>query len=282
MSFQNITVVITSFKSREKIFNLLNSIDGRVKVIVIENSNDADLKKDIENKYNNVECILSSKNLGYAKGNNLGLTKVKTKYALIVNPDAELGQNTFKNFFISAEKNPEFTIISPLVQEKKDIEKYYNLKNDKLIEVENVKGFAMFLNLKKFDDIGFFDDNFFIYFEEIDLCKRLRKKDKKLFLDPSILISHIGGSSHDNEINFEMEVSRNWHWMWSSFYFYKKHYGYFFALLKMSRKLFSAFIKSTFYYLLKNTKKNKIYFSRLSGLISSILMKKSWYRPKID
>ncbi|RPG97029.1 MAG: glycosyltransferase [Candidatus Pelagibacter sp. TMED165] len=282
MSFQNITVVITSFKSREKIFNLLNSIDGRVKVIVIENSNDADLKKDIENKYNNVECILSSKNLGYAKGNNLGLTKVKTKYALIVNPDAELGQNTFKNFFISAEKNPEFTIISPLVQEKKDIEKYYNLKNDKLIEVENVKGFAMFLNLKKFDDIGFFDDNFFIYFEEIDLCKRLRKKDKKLFLDPSILISHIGGSSHDNEINFEMEVSRNWHWMWSSFYFYKKHYGYFFALLKMSRKLFSAFIKSTFYYLLKNTKKNKIYFSRLSGLMSSILMKKSWYRPKID
>ena len=282
MSFQNITVVITSFKSREKIFNLLNSIDGRVKVIVIENSNDADLKKDIENKYNNVECILSSKNLGYAKGNNLGLTKVKTKYALIVNPDAELGQNTFKNFFISAEKNPEFTIISPLVQEKKDIEKYYNLKNDKLIEVENVKGFAMFLNLKKFDDIGFFDDNFFIYFEEIDLCKRLRKKDKKLFLDPSILISHIGGSSHDNEINFEMEVSRNWHWMWSSFYFYKKHYGYFFALLKMSRKLFSAFIKSTFYYLLKNTKKNKIYFSRLSGLMSSILMKKSWYRPKIN
>ena len=255
MSFQNITVVITSFKSREKIFNLLNSIDGSVIVIVIENSNDADLKKDIENKYNNVECILSSKNLGYAKGNNLGLTKVKTKYALIVNPDAELGQNTFKNFFISAEKNPEFTIISPLVQEKKDIEKYYNLKNDKLIEVENVKGFAMFLNLKKFDDIGFFDDNFFIYFEEIDLCKRLRKKDKKLFLDPSILISHIGGSSHDNEINFEMEVSRNWHWMWSSFYFYKKHYGYFFALLKMSRKLFSAFIKSTFYYLLKNTKK---------------------------
>tara|TARA_B100001057_G_scaffold400893_1_gene412251 strand:- start:961 stop:1809 length:849 start_codon:yes stop_codon:yes gene_type:complete len=282
MSFQNITVVITSFKSREKIFNLLNSIDDRVKVIVIENSNDADLKKDIENKYNNVKCILSSKNLGYAKGNNLGLTKVKTKYALIVNPDAELGQNTFKNFFISAEKNPEFTIISPLVQEKKDIEKYYNLKNDKLIEVENVKGFAMFLNLKKFDDIGFFDDNFFIYFEEIDLCKRLRKKDKKLFLDPSILISHIGGSSHDNEINFEMEVSRNWHWMWSSFYFYKKHYGYFFALLKMSRKLFSAFIKSTFYYLLKNTKKNKIYFSRLSGLMSSILMKKSWYRPKID
>ena len=282
MSFQNITVVITSFKSRGKIFNLLDSIDDRVKVIVIENSNDKGLKQDIENKYKNIECILSSQNLGYAKGNNLGLSKVKTKFALIVNPDAELSKNTLENFLLSAEKNPEFTIISPLIQEKKDINKYYNLKNNKLIEVENVKGFAMFLNLSQFDDIGFFDDNFFIYFEEIDLCKRLRKKDKKLYLDPNISISHIGGSSHDKEINFKMEVSRNWHWMWSSFYFYKKHYGYFFALLKMSRKFLSALIKSIFYYLIKNSEKNKIYFSRLSGLTSSILMKKSWYRPKID
>ena len=107
MSFQNITVVITSFKSRGKIFNLLDSIDDRVKVIVIENSNDKGLKQDIENKYKNIECILSSQNLGYAKGNNLGLSKVKTKFALIVNPDAELSKNTLENFLLSAEKNPE-------------------------------------------------------------------------------------------------------------------------------------------------------------------------------
>ena len=44
-----------------------------------------------------------------------------------------------------------------------------------LISVDNVKGFAMFLNMEEFKDIGFFDKNFFIYFEEIDLCKRLKK-----------------------------------------------------------------------------------------------------------
>jgi len=51
--------------------------------------------------------------------------------------------------------------------------------NKNPIEIENVKGFAMFLNIDQFKDIGFFDDNFFIYFEEIDLCRRLRKMKKK-------------------------------------------------------------------------------------------------------
>ena len=279
MSKNDLTIIINTFNSDEKIFSCLDSINCEFKILIIENSSNKEFKETIEKKYPNVDCELTGFNLGYANGNNLGLSKVKTKFALILNPDTKIEKDSLDNFLLTAEKYPEFAIIGPAIQEEGILS---NEVSKKIIEVNNVKGFAMFLNIHQFKEIGFFDDNFFIYFEEIDLCKRLRKKDKKLFLDPSILISHIGGSSHDNEINFEMEVSRNWHWMWSSFYFYKKHYGYFFALLKMSRKLFSAFIKSTFYYLLKNTKKNKIYFSRLSGLMSSILMKKSWYRPKID
>ena len=75
----------------------------------------------------------------------------------------------------------------------------------------------MFLNLKQFEEIGFFDENFFIYLEEIDLCKRLRKNNKKIYLDKKVLVNHLGGSSHNKKIDFEMELSRNWHWMWSIF-----------------------------------------------------------------
>ena len=56
----------------------------------------------------------------------------------------------------------------------------------------------MFLNIKEFKDIGFFDKNFFIYLEEIDLCKRLKKGGKKIYLDKNIIIHHLGGKSTIN------------------------------------------------------------------------------------
>ena len=83
----------------------------------------------------------------------------------------------------------------------------------------------MFLNMKNLKQINFFDDNFFLYFEEIDLCRRLKKNNSKIFIDPTIKVSHLGGTSHNSEIEKPMELSRNWHWMWSTFYFHKKHYG---------------------------------------------------------
>jgi len=139
----------------------------------------------------------------------------------------------------------------------------------------------MFLNLQQFQSIGFFDENFFIYFEEIDLCRRLKNNNKKIFLDSGIEIEHIGGSSHDKKINHEMELSRNWHWMWSTFYYHKKYKGFLFALSKVILKLFSSSLKIIYYSIIKNQYKKNIYFHRFSGLVNSIMGKKSWYRPKI-
>ena len=105
MTYHDITVVITTFRSEIKIISCLESINSELQVIVVENSNNTDFKKNIENKFRNVKCILSGENLGYAKGNNLGLSKVKTKYALIINPDAVLEKNAINNFLITANKN---------------------------------------------------------------------------------------------------------------------------------------------------------------------------------
>ena len=280
MNNSKITVVVNTFKSEDKIHNCLESIDVNFKVIVIENSKNAILKNELERKYSNVECILAGENLGYAKGNNLGLAMVKSKFALILNPDAVLESNTLNNFLKTTNEINNFAIIGPAKQDEFSTEDKNKDKED-LFEVNKLKGFAMFLNLEQFDDIGFFDHNFFIYLEEIDLCKRLRQKNKKIYLDKSIKVQHLGGSSHNNLINFEMELSRNWHWMWSTFYYNKKHYGYFNSLVKVSGKLFSSIIKIIFFTLIFNKKKRKIYFQRFSGLLHSIIGNKSWYRPKI-
>ena len=276
----NITIVINTFKSEDKIFNCLDSIKAFCKVIIIENSNNLDLKKKLENKYSYVECFLTGENLGYANGNNYGLTKVKSKYALILNPDTTLESQTLKNFLNTAKKFKDFSIIGPA---KQDEHNNYDLhaQKDEVFEVDYCKGFAMFLNLEQFREIGFFDSNIFIYLEEIDLCRRLKQKQKKIYLDKKIKINHLGGSSHNKSINFEMELSRNWHWMWSTFYFNKKHFGFFFSLLKVSKKFFSSFIKMIYFSIIFKEKERRIYYQRVSGLFNSIIGKKSWYRPKI-
>ena len=279
MKHKDLTIVITSFRSDTKINDCLNSIDKEIEVVLIENSDRLEFKKKIEENYSNVQCTLAGSNLGYAKGNNLGLSKVKTNYALILNPDSILSKKAINNFFLTIDKlNNNFAIIGPGL----DNEKFINFKkrNINLYEANFVKGFAMFLKISEFKEIGFFDENIFIYLEEIDLCKRLKKKNKKIYIDTSIEIFHKGGSSHDEVVSFEMELSRNWHWMWSKFYFNKKYRGFFISLINSLPNFISSLFKFLIYKIV-NTKKSKIYYYRLSGTFNSIIGKKSWYRPKI-
>ena len=281
MSIKDITIVIASFKSEKKIKNCLNSIDKQAKVLVIENSNNLSFKENLEKEFSNVECVLAGANIGYGSANNIGLKKVKTKYALILNPDATLHPSSLENFIKATEKIYDFAIMAPYIQEEKDkFDKKNDLKNISPVEVGNVKGFAMFLNISEFREVGFFDENFFFYFEEIDLCKRLINHGKKIYLIPEIKIDHGGGLSHDQSINIEMELSRNWHWMWSTFNYHKKYKGFFVSFFIILPKMSSAIIKVLIYTLIFN-KKKKIYYQRLSGLINAIMGKSSWYRPKV-
>ena len=277
METNDLTVVIVTFKSEEVIFSCLDSIPSNIKVIVVENSNNKKFKEELEKKYRNVNCIIAGDNKGYAVGNNTGLRKVNTKYALILNPDTELKKDTIQLFFKTIELVPEFWLIGPGNNQA-------NLKSfddNGLIEVNNLKGFAIFFNLIKFNKI-FFDENFFLYFEEIDLCKSVKKQDGRIFLSKKIVINHDNASSVNKDKIFELEKNRNWHWMWSSFYSHKKHKGFIFALLIIFPKLFSSVFKTIFYFFILNKTKRDIYFCRLSGFLNSIIGKKSWYRPKLD
>ena len=279
MTNKDLTIIITTFKSEDNIDKCLNSIDPNVKVIVVENSGNNIFKKNIEEKFLNVDCVLTNNNLGYGKANNIALNKVKTDYSLILNPDTILDKNALSNFFIIAKKNMNFSIIAPL-QSKTE----FHLKNmnSDLLQTDKVEGFAMFLNMKKFINIGFFDENFFLYLEEIDLCKRVKNKNGNIYIAPNIKIFHLGAKSVNKIYSYKVELTRNWHWMWSLFYFNKKHSNYFNALILVLPILFSSLLKIFFYSLCFKKQKKEIYSQRISGLINSILGRTSWYRPTLD
>ena len=98
-------------------------------------------------------------------------------------------------------------------------------------------------------------------------------------VDNNIKIHHQGAGSVDKIDQFELEKNRNWHWMWSTFYYHRKYKGFILALVFILPKLLSASLKTLIYFLLFNKKKRDVYYCRLSGLFNSILGNKSWYRP---
>ena len=275
----DLTIVIVSFKSGDILHRCIKSIDKKYPIIVVENSQNIKFKEELEKKYSNLECILPEKNLGYGAGNNLGIKNSKTKYVLTLNPDTILYESTISELLEQANKIEDFALLGPKV-----ISETENMSNtdSKIEEVSYIKGFAIFFNKEKFINIGYFDENYFLYFEEIDLCRQISKKNGKIFLDPNIEIYHEGSKSVNQVYSLELEKNRNWHWMWSTFYYHKKYNNYFYALLIISPKLFSALFKTIFYSLMLNKQKRDIYYCRLSGILNSILGKKSWYRPSLD
>jgi GT2 family glycosyltransferase len=170
---KNVTFVIVSFKSSYIIDKCIQSIDSNIKIIVIENSKDISIKKYLENKFLNVEVIIAKQNLGYGSGNNLGISKVKTQYAFILNPDAILEKDSLNELLKAAIilKN-DFVILAPNLLNNYGyfLNKKKFLQNE-ILEVDYVKGFAILINLEKINFNQIFDENFFLFLEEIDLCK---------------------------------------------------------------------------------------------------------------
>ena len=281
MIYSDITISLVLFKSEKVVFQCLKSIKKVKKIIIFDNSNDIELKKAVINKYPNVKYILSKKNIGYGAAHNKVFKLAKTPYVFVLNPDTILKKDCIKELINSSNKlNEKFSIMSPLSSPQNY--GYFNDRVEKriidkdIIDVDFVKGFSMLI--KKSKD-NYFDNNIFLYLEEIDLCKRLKKKKKKIFIIKKSKIKHLAAKS--SNIGFEFEKCRNWHWMWSSIYFKNKYSNYISTLIKYLPILLINIIKTIFYLLIWNYKKFTIYFYRVSGIFNSLIGKKSWYRPSI-
>ena len=289
ISRQNLSIVIVTFKSEAVIHECIKSIDKDIKITVVENSNNFQFKDELEKSYKNVSCVLSSENLGMGSGNNIGIKRATTDFVLILNPDVILEASTINELITASQKILSFAILAPISSDS-DYPNY-KLDNDKksLIDynfpfkVKSIDGFAMLFNKKQLDkkfNKNYFDENFFMYLENDDLCKRIIDGKEDIYIVPMSKIKHLGGKAVNEKYKDEVEFARNWHWIWSKFYFNKKHYGYWIAFLKGFPKLFSSLIKYTFYSLIKNKIKQKIYFNRISGFLNAAINKKSWYRSQ--
>ena len=291
ISRQNLTIVIVTLKSENIIDQCIESIDKNIPIIVVENSNNQKFKNKLESKYQNLKCLLAKANLGMGAGNNIGIKEAKTEFVLILNPDVILEKNTLDELFLASKKIFNFSIIGPLEKTFINYEilrgKRYDKSSEKInlnlpFEVKWIDGFAMLLNKKKLNDEAYFDEKIFMYLENNDLCQRVKNNGGSIFIIPNAKINHLAAKTVDDKFANEVEFSRNWHWIWSKFYYNKKHYSFLKAIIECIPNYLSSILKFIFYLLINNKIKRKIYFNRASGFYNALIGKSSWYRPNLE
>jgi len=291
-NFSDLSVVIVTYKTNLNILEKsLSSIDPSVKIIIIENSPKFINEDQIANKYKNVSIFCTGSNIGYGRGNNYGLQKVDTNYALILNPDIVCEKSYFENLKIYLNNELDFSIIGSQYLDNetytpagffdsnlclKDADYIQDLN---LSKVDWVVGCSMLLNLNKFKNKLIFDENFFLFFEEFDLCKKLKREGEKVYSSSKLIVNHFGfKSSTDLTDEIDLIKIRNWHYMWSYFYYHKKNEGYFNALKVSLAKLIRSLFKLILFTIIFNKKKRTSYCYRFLGLLNSMIGKKSSYR----
>lgn len=290
----NFTFVIVSFKSSHLIENHIESIENKNQIIIIENSLDRNLKEKLERLYKNVEVIIPETNLGYGKGLNLGIQKSKNNFVICMVADLNIEKKCFIEIGKIVLEFKNFSILSPTYSNEKVYKNYeiFNKKSKKyddfkvldykLREVDEIDGAILIINKEKIDSPYLMDENIFLYFESTDLCYRLRKNNKKLYIIENLKFEHFGLKSSHEDFTQQVLECRSWHYCWSKFYYYKKHHNYLFALRKTLPNFFRS-IKMCIYFKFKNDKnKLKLHKSELSGLLNAYLLKSSFYRPKVN
>ena len=199
----DLIISVVTYNSDIKILkNLINQINEikeiKIKLVIIDNNSNPIYFNNLIKLHKNV--ISAGSNLGYGKAHNL-LKSIspKSKYFLVLNPDIQLQDNVIINCFNFLEIMPDHSLISPILKEEDNT--YYNIENrtfsfmeilkrrifnssdklhinelkkinDNFINTNFISGAFMFFRSKIFESIGGFDNRFFMYFEDVDICKR--------------------------------------------------------------------------------------------------------------
>lgn len=226
----NLSYIIVTYNSAKYISNCLHSIlsqksdEIRSEVIVIDNDSKDETVDFIKEKFPQVVCKKNNNNVGFAVAVNQAASISKGKYILLLNPDTVLSDNFIVSLFSFVNKTTDasvvgvkivddrfthqpsvwkkpsfFTILAEMLLPYSLSIKIVTLSPDKPTLVENVSGACMLIKRDVFQKLDGFDEGFFLYYEEIDFCKRAKQAGYKIYYNPNISVVHYATKSSFNE-----------------------------------------------------------------------------------
>ncbi len=259
MKYDDITIILLLYKTPQKIIKNLK-VYSKFKILILDQSNDQTIKPKIKKILPNILYYkITDKNEGFAKGINLLSKKVKTKYFLCTQPDVKTNLRSIINLE-KVFKNKKNCIIS--IPKIKSYKNYIGKKKDKkIVAVDNMIGAIFLTKTKLFNKMNKFDEDFFFYWEDLDLSRRIKSSKFQIYLNHDSYAKHLGGKStsltlksmYIKEVNFKFGE-----------YLYQYKYSEL-KIIKVLREPITFFLLGVYYLLIFQFKKSlKSFFSILA------------------
>ena len=260
------SVIIVSFNTRDILRACLDSLYaaiGRrvIEVIVVDNASRDASADMVEREFPQAHLLRSTTNLGFAAANNLGFKSAQGRYVILLNPDAQVEADAFADAILRMDASPAVgmaggRLVDGEGRDQPSARRFPSLLNEALVisglaarfprsrlfgrfdrtwadpaqpaDVDWVPGAFAIMRHDALRAVGAFDERFFLYYEEVDLCRRFKAAGWQIWYWPDIVIRHLGGESSKTVENAEISSSGSQLVLWrmrSALLYYRKHHG---------------------------------------------------------
>ena len=258
-----IQVSIVTYNSAEHIASCLDSLNGGLmgleyEVAVVDNSSSDNTVAIVKERYSDVKLIQAGENLGFGAAHNLVLKQTECPYVLVLNPDAILQERAVSRMLLGLKSDPRAVLVGPRVEYDegwpqisfgmfpgffRDLRQSRLVKSVKAREADSLKklekllksdvnpgwvsGSCFLADVKAVAEAGYFDENFFLYLEDVDLCYRLRQLGYRVKVVHNAVCRHAEGKSHESSDKMKAYyrdsrlIYENKHGGWLKFMIYK-------------------------------------------------------------
>lgn len=221
-----LSIIVVNYRSEQYLKSCVASIFNNLKAkinleIIIVNNDSQEFLKNIVDKFPEIKLISNKRNIGFGAANNKGAKEARSPYLLFLNPDTGILSDEASEILAKFAEDKELAVVGPRLVDVagktqlwcagKELTIKQLIKNNlgiteskriweskKLIFTDWVSGAAMFVKKETFEKVGGFDENFFMYFEDADLCRRIRMAGGKVLYCPSVSVLHKGGQSRES------------------------------------------------------------------------------------
>jgi GT2 family glycosyltransferase len=270
----DVSVVIVSFNTRDVLRECLESVGRgsgtlRVQTIVVDNCSRDGSREMVQQEFSDTLLICSEVNLGFAGANNLGFKSARGRYIVLLNSDAFLAEDALAHSVRHMEENPRAGLGGARLMGRDgswqpSARKFPTLLDDLIVrsglaarfphsrffgrfdrtwanvtepaEVDWVPGAYSIIRSEALAAAGPFDTRFFLYYEEVDLCRRLKQRGYSVHYWPDVKVVHIGGESSRQTASLNALRAEGQLTLWrmrSTLLYYRKHSGIAVATLAM-------------------------------------------------
>lgn len=250
----DVSIIYVNYKTSSLIINSIESVKKRTtdiqyEIIVVDNASENHSLEIIQEAYPDVICIQANENLGFGRANNLGISQAKGDYIFFLNPDTVLINNAIKELFSFIKTSKKIGACGGNLYDENNIpttsfsryypsflwellsifyispihfiypaSSYFN-KENKPIAVASIIGADLMIKRSVLDEVGYFSPEFFMNYEETELCHRIHKAKYKIYSVPSAHITHLEGRAS------YIKQSRLYYLYEGQYIYFKKTYG---------------------------------------------------------